>query len=104
MPVYEAPDDDDDRIRQSYNVAPGYYEPVYRAVVPDRGVGSAPQDRQESEADETQQGTTEDRGNGVEEKSSKEVRYKLQAMKWGQSHSKFHEQYQEQEMLLCRLV
>ena len=72
MPVSDFPDDDD--TRQSYNVAPGYYEPVYRADVPDWGAGGGR--RGEDAAHEEGQPQAAD-------EEPKETRYKLQQMKWG---------------------
>ncbi|KAI9784301.1 MAG: hypothetical protein M1839_002362 [Geoglossum umbratile] len=84
MPVDEAPEDE--ATRQSYNVAPGYYELVYRADVPDMGSGgknykeggevegAAAHTKAEEEGDE---GPEESKG------AAKETKYKLQAMKWG---------------------
>ncbi|KAI9805623.1 MAG: hypothetical protein M1833_005115 [Piccolia ochrophora] len=83
MPVDDAPDDD--ATRQSYNVAPGYYEAVYRADVPDAGAGH----RQEGRNHEATQGTTTvellDNPEDASRPSSapEETKYKLQAMKWG---------------------
>ena len=79
MPVDEAPDDD--ATRQSYNVAPGYFEPVYRADVPDRGAESGGQHEDATGATKSQ----EDRPEGQPETAAKGPRYKLQAMKWGWS-------------------
>ena len=79
MPVDEAPDDDD--TRQSYNVAPGYFEPVYRAEVPDRGAESGGQHEDATGARNSQK----DRPEGQPETTTKETTYKLQAMKWGWS-------------------
>jgi hypothetical protein len=98
MPVDEAPDDD--AVRQSYNVAPGYNELVYRADVPDWGAGPSRQRRQGAESGE---GVRDDQDAGdqpvalagaevqeVEEEEEEEhvvdkpTRYKLQAMKWGE--------------------
>lgn len=73
----EAPDDD--ATRQSYNVAPGYFEPVYRADVPDRGAESGGQHEDATGATKSQ----EDRPEGQPETAAKGPRYKLQAMKWG---------------------
>lgn len=73
----EAPDDD--ATRQSYNVAPGYYELVYRADVPDSGAGGRTHDQKEAHHDEA---AAEDE-QGQERGDSDDVKYKLQAMKWG---------------------
>ncbi|KAI5203473.1 DUF159 domain protein [Aureobasidium subglaciale] len=69
MPVDEAPEDDDNSVRQTYNFAPGSHGLVYRADVPDSGAASQPQDKEQT--------TTVD-GN-----ATLETRYKLQSMKWG---------------------
>ncbi|KAG9977437.1 hypothetical protein KCU98_g10062, partial [Aureobasidium melanogenum] len=45
MPVDEAPDDDDNDTRQTYNFAPGNHGLVYRADVPDSGAATQPQDK-----------------------------------------------------------
>ncbi|KAI9887557.1 MAG: hypothetical protein M1823_000648 [Watsoniomyces obsoletus] len=86
MPVSEWPDDDG--TRQSYNVAPGYYEPVYRADVPDTGAGSRPHDRDHAaqNEDDVPAGSSNEQGetpSSNPSQTAKEVRYKLQAMKWG---------------------
>lgn len=77
MPVDDAPDDDD--VRQTYNFAPGSYGLVYRADVPDYGAGPQPHeiasDNDTSVATDHQQ--SHNKGGG-------KIRYKLQAMKWGE--------------------
>src|SRR4051812_3817659 len=93
MPVDEVPDDD--AVRQSYNVAPGYNELVYRADVPDSGAGPSRQRQQGAEAGGSD-GVRDNEDAGVqlapaspaevqeEERAvDKPTRYKLQAMKWG---------------------
>jgi hypothetical protein len=73
MPVYDAPpdeDSDEERTpRQSYNFAPGYHGVVYRADVPEYGAGPRPH--------------VDEAGETPPLEKSKEVRYKLQSMKWG---------------------
>ncbi|KAI9760357.1 MAG: hypothetical protein M1835_000190 [Candelina submexicana] len=77
MPVEEAPDDDD--VRQSYNVAPGYHELVYRADVPYYGAGGSRHSNENSE-----EGQSETEGHAKQlVGDTKETRYKLQSMKWG---------------------
>lgn len=90
MPVDEAPEDDE--VRQSYNVAPGYNELIYRADVPDWGNGSRSHREggaNNSEAEVTKNventATTQEATEG--NAGSKETRYKLQSMKWGGYHS-----------------
>lgn len=74
MPVDDAPEDDE--LRETYNFAPGYHGLVYRADTPDYGHhGGGEQDRVED-------GPNEDDKPNVSQ-DSKEVKYKLQAMKWG---------------------
>jgi len=81
MPVYDAPEDEDDHgPRQSYNFAPGYNGIVYRADTPDWGAG--PRSHKKGEG-ETEQEDPEP----VEETESKGTRYKLQTMRWGRSFS-----------------
>ena len=73
MPVDEAPEDDE--TRESYNFAPGYYGLVYRADVPDYGAGPRRNHNGEEGGDADAADDTA--------MSGKEVKYKLQAMKWG---------------------
>ena len=73
MPVDDAPEDDE--LRQTYNFAPGYHGLVYRADVPDYGAGPHSQDRGDAGEDSSQ--------NHQSAESVKEIKYKLQAMKWG---------------------
>ncbi|KAI9673639.1 MAG: hypothetical protein M1817_002276 [Caeruleum heppii] len=77
MPVDEAPEDD--AVRQSYNVAPGYNELVYRADVPDWGAGPR-RHREGHEEGAEEQGES---GHDEAQEGEKSTRYKLQAMKWG---------------------
>ncbi|KAL7270091.1 hypothetical protein RUND412_007205 [Rhizina undulata] len=62
--IHEAPNDDDSRIRQSFNIAPGFVEPVCRAIVAG-GDGVA------------------EHGDKRAEGSENTVRYILEPMKWG---------------------
>ncbi|KAL8704432.1 MAG: hypothetical protein Q9201_002390 [Fulgogasparrea decipioides] len=77
MPVDDAPEDDD--VRQTYNFAPGYHGLVYRADVPDWGAGGRRHGGHEA-SHEHAQDEAEDTG---EMEDPKEMKYKLQAMKWG---------------------
>lgn len=70
MPVEEAPNDDD--VRQSYNFAPGYHGLVYRAET-----SSHDELKEEPSLDEAR--STGDR--------VQDVKYKLQAMQWGERPS-----------------
>ncbi|KAK0102508.1 hypothetical protein ONS95_006123 [Cadophora gregata] len=87
MPVYDAPEDDaDDAPRQSYNFAPGYYGLVYRADTPDHGAG--PRQHKEGGVEEESIVEDVDAGSNHDEAPTSsaaegQVRYKLQAMKWG---------------------
>ncbi|KAK6530695.1 hypothetical protein TWF281_007534 [Arthrobotrys megalospora] len=96
---------DVDRVRQSYNVAPGYYEPIYRAVGDDAGPadnadlplaeGAEPEDREEEAMDESHDGgydatettettdTTATPSNPQSKSSNGKVKYVLSPMKWG---------------------
>jgi hypothetical protein len=82
MPVYDAPEDEDDHgPRQSFNFAPGYNGIVYRADTPDWGAGPRTHKKGEGEV-EAREGEQPEL---VEDTESKEVRYKLQTMRWGRS-------------------
>ena len=72
MPVADAPDDDD--VRETYNFAPGSYGLVYRADVPDYG-SSGRQQPPAGAMNETEVPSIFE--------DPKEIRYKLQSMKWG---------------------
>ena len=76
--------DDDDNIRQSYNFAPGYNGLVYRADVPDRGAGPSGDQEQNGNQSSDQSNRDADAEPGdTADETPKEVKYKLQAMKWG---------------------
>ncbi|EME46544.1 hypothetical protein DOTSEDRAFT_22594 [Dothistroma septosporum NZE10] len=85
MPVGEAPDDDDDRIRQTYNFAPGYHGLIYRANTSDRGAGS--NDRDETEAGNDDGPRSPNKAHApqstVDGRATHETKYKLQAARWG---------------------
>lgn len=78
MPVEEAPDDDD--VRQTYNFAPGNHGLVYRADVPDHGAAGGQNSGEGAPDGGIQDGEEE---NTTRTEDTKEVKYKLQAMKWG---------------------
>ena len=68
MQVDEAPDDDE--VRETYNFAPGNYGAVYRAETPEYGhSGESDHPGQQDKETELEHGSN--------------IRYKLQAMKWG---------------------
>jgi len=89
MPVDDAPEDDE--VRESYNFAPGYNGLVYRADTPPSGAdvhqrAHAVGGNNQRESDEVVSDADED----VEKETKRsaadtpyEVKYKLQAMKWG---------------------
>ena len=77
MPVYDAPEDND--VRQTYILAPGNHGLVYRADVPDYGVGD------KRHAAEAENGDTEGTDQELRIEDSKGTRYKLQSMRWGKS-------------------
>ncbi|KAF2099359.1 DUF159-domain-containing protein [Rhizodiscina lignyota] len=79
MPSQEAPEDDE--VRQTYNFAPGNHGLVYRADTPDTGGGRRQEDGQDNE-DGQDVKATKNKETATQEASG-EVRYKLQAMKWG---------------------
>jgi hypothetical protein len=83
MPVDDVPDDE--ATRQSYNVAPGYYELVYRADAPDRGAGGGARTEDSEAKGAVSEKTENEDDEGAEEGryATKETKYKLQAMKWG---------------------
>lgn len=72
MPVDDAPEDDNQILRQTYNFAPGNHGLVYRAEAPPSEAGS-----------EQDKDSTEDIAHPIDGASTKETKYKLQAMKWG---------------------
>lgn len=74
MPADEAPDDNNESIRQSYNFAPGYHGLVYRADVPDHGAGKPKDDNETEDTDALHK---------VDGSMTATTRYKLQAMRWG---------------------
>jgi len=81
MPVFDAPEDEGDNApRQSYNFAPGYSGIVYRADVPDYGAGHQHSNSTEEEPSSSAQETPTP--SSSTQQGDKEVRYKLQAMKW----------------------
>lgn len=82
MPVEEAPDDDD--VRQSYNIAPGYNSLVYRADTGDRGAGSSSQAAADNQAEVGEENGDVESPVAEEVEQQKHVTYKLQAMKWGE--------------------
>ena len=89
MPADEAPDDDDNQTRQTYNFAPGSHGLIYRAHTSDRGAGTQ-EEEEGAEGEPARKRTKLTHDNGtvqstheVDGLATKEVRYKLQAAKWG---------------------
>lgn len=84
MSVDEAPEDEDeDAPRQSYNFAPGYHGIVYRADTPDWGSGGRSHGKGGNVEGDDSTATDAGDGEGMDDTQGKEVRYKLQSMKWG---------------------
>lgn len=88
MPADEAPDDDNERVRQSYNFAPGYHGLIYRADTPDSGAGSHnddtnKRDDETSEPSPKRAKTSHSTSHSVDGLATAETKYKLQAAKWG---------------------
>lgn len=86
MPADDVPDDDNDRIRQSYNFAPGYHGLIYRADTPDSGAGSQDHDNEKDDTAEPspkRAKTSHATSHSVDGLATKETKYKIQAAKWG---------------------
>lgn len=86
MPVDEAPDDDDNSVRESYNFAPGYHGLVYRADGPDHGGSKTSGEKDRADTLEQQPKTNKvDTTPAVPAEGHNDTKYKLQAMRWGES-------------------
>ena len=85
MPADEAPPDDNDQIRQSYNFAPGYHGLIYRAARPGQGDehGDADQDDSGEPSPKRAKTSHTTSSQTVDGLATKETKYKLQAAKWG---------------------
>ena len=91
MPADDAPSDDDEQVRQSYNFAPGYHGLIYRANTSDRGTDSTPLDQQEQQEDKDGEpspkkvklSSPSKSPSNVDGLATKETKYKLQSAKWG---------------------
>ncbi|KAK4556693.1 hypothetical protein LTR86_006264 [Recurvomyces mirabilis] len=83
MPADDAPDDEDDRIRQSYNFAPGYHGLIYRAETSDRGGGQHDEENEAGEPSPKKAKHTHSTTHEVDGLATNETKYKLQAAKWG---------------------
>ncbi|QIW94514.1 hypothetical protein AMS68_000032 [Peltaster fructicola] len=83
----EAPPDDDHRIRQTYNFAPGYHGLIYRASGPNNDDhdhhNDAPGDDDGEPARKRVKVTDTATQLIVDGRATKETKYKLQAAKWG---------------------
>ncbi|KAF2216021.1 hypothetical protein CERZMDRAFT_35311 [Cercospora zeae-maydis SCOH1-5] len=76
MPVDDAPPDDDQRLRQSYNFAPSYHGLIYRADTAARNNGAG-----DNDGDSGQRGSKASPGKTTSAQTA--TKYKLQAAKWG---------------------
>lgn len=84
MPVEEAPSDEDERVRQSYNFAPGYHGLIYRAHTNDRGSGHDANGRNESNVSgEPSPKKVKLSSPTVDGLATQDTKYKLQAARWG---------------------
>lgn len=84
MPADEAPTDDSEQVRQTYNFAPGSHGLIYRANTSDRG-NSSEQDGENGEPSpkKAKLSHNSDEEPAVDGRATHETRYKLQAAKWG---------------------
>lgn len=79
----------DESVRQSYNFAPGYTGLVYRAATTNVAAGSQHNDEQSNEAANAPTGSNDGIKTGSRRSTSKNLtedanlKYVLQAMKWG---------------------
>ncbi|GIZ42423.1 hypothetical protein CKM354_000569500 [Cercospora kikuchii] len=80
MPVDDAPPDDDGRLRQSYNFAPGYHGLIYRADTAPRNNGAGNDDDAENGQDGSEASPNK---TSSSQTAAKAPKYKLQAAKWG---------------------
>ncbi|KAM0718580.1 hypothetical protein Q7P37_005650 [Cladosporium fusiforme] len=93
MPSDEGPDDDNDRIRQSYNFAPGYHGLIYRAATSDTGADPHTDDNDDGNGNADAEGTSEPSpkraktshatSKPTDGRATTETKYKIQAAKWG---------------------
>ncbi|KAI7349080.1 DUF159 domain protein [Hortaea werneckii] len=87
MPANEAPDDESDQVRQTYNFAPGYHGLIYRADRPDRGGndegGDSAQDEAEHRSKKAKLSHGGEASDEVDGRATHETKYKLQSAKWG---------------------
>ncbi|KAF2170312.1 hypothetical protein M409DRAFT_52041 [Zasmidium cellare ATCC 36951] len=88
MPVEEAPSDEDERVRTSWNFAPGYHGLIYRAQTNNRGSGHDGNQGEEGndsgepspKKSKLSQPTSQPTVDGL---ATQETKYKLQAARWG---------------------
>lgn len=84
MPVEDAPSDEDERVRQSYNFAPGYHGLIYRAHTNDRGSGH---DSNGGDGGEDSGGPSPKKAKlsspTVDGLATQETKYQLMAARWG---------------------
>lgn len=82
----EAPDDDDEQLRQTYNFAPGYHGMIYRAATGDHGESSTNEEDVDKDEQPSRKRQKLDQPATVRETDgsvSDQAKYKLQAAKWG---------------------
>lgn len=80
MPADEAPDDNDDQLRQTYNFAPGYHGLIYRANTSERGAG---QDETEVRDGEPSPKRAKLAHATTSQSTTHDTRYRLQSARWG---------------------
>lgn len=88
MPVDDAPSDDDQQLRQSYNFAPGYHGLVYRANTTDRGTDATPLDQKQQSINDSEPSPKKVKlssrsTSSIDGLATRETKYKLQSAKWG---------------------
>lgn len=89
MPADDAPSDDDQYLRQSYNFAPGYHGLIYRANTTDRGTDATPLADQQDDNDgepspkKVKLSSPSRSSTTVDGLATRETKYKLQSAKWG---------------------
>jgi len=85
MPADEAPDDDDNQVRQTYNFAPGSHGLIYRAANSSQNPDSSNDNNDGSGEPSPKRAKTSHSTSSpaVDGLATKETKYKLQAAKWG---------------------
>lgn len=86
LPVDDAEEDDDERLRQTYNFAPGYHGLIYRAQTTGHGESESddvPHDAGTAEPTGTEDTRSSPAKSARGDQQHEKARYKLQAAKWG---------------------